>query len=868
MSNHKNTLAEPRFFRLHLNPVTAAILVAFSTGYSAADEIVMAVPPLQTSLMAVEFNPDFLSGHGAKIDVSRFNNGNVALPGQYRAAVYVNQIWVGMTEVSLKEIEAGSKNVQPVFDRQLLERMGVDMTRLSEDARLKLDLAAVGRVAVLPDLIPDARAIFDNGEQRLDVSIPQAFMSRNARGWVDPEFWDDGVPAATLQYNANVYRNQGSNSDANTQGYLGLNAGLNAGPWRLRYSGNVTKSTNTSTHVQSVQTYVQRAIIPLKSQLTIGDSFTDGSVFDSFGLRGVTLGTDDRMYPQSEQGYAPVVHGIANSNAKVQIKQNGNIIYETTVAPGPFEISDLYATGYGGDLQVVVTEADGSQHISAVPYAAPVNAMRAGRTRYSVSAGQYRDASISASPFVFQGNAQHGFNNLLTGYGGVIVGEDYMSAAVGAGLNTAVGAFGLDVTESATSLQSQSKYGQSIRGSYSRLIAPTNTNLTLAAYRYSTHGYLNYADAMHMRDLEQRKANGDVGSMSGIQKGRLQLTLNQSLNQWGSLYVSGYTQNYWNRNGNDTQFQGGYNTSIGAIGLGFSAARTFDTDNGRWNNRYMATLSMPLGIGSRVPSSSTSVSHDTRDNSNQVQESINGTLGQDSQFGYGINASRTTANGNATSNLGANASYQTPYARLSASASRGNGYTQTSAGLSGSVVATQDAVALSGSSGNTFAMIEAKDAVGARVPSQPGARIDPFGHALVVGMSPYSMNNVEIDTKGLPMGVQLKTTEQRFAPTDGAVVKVKFETENKGQAVMLRVTRANGEALPFGADVFDVAGKSVGSVTQGGRVLVYGQPASQNNVLQVKWGEQQGQSCSLSYSMPKDGNGKPAPFYFVDGHCQ
>ena len=132
-----------------------------------------------------------------------------------------------------------------------------------------------------------------------------------------------------------------------------------------------------------------------------------------------TLGSDDRMYPESQRGYAPVVRGIANSNARVQVRQNGNIIYETTVAPGAFEIDDLYPTGYGGNLDVVVTEADGTQHISTVPYAAAVNALRPGVTRYSASIGQYRDPTVDIHPFVAQFTVQRGINNLFTLYGGV-----------------------------------------------------------------------------------------------------------------------------------------------------------------------------------------------------------------------------------------------------------------------------------------------------------------------------------------------------------------------------------------------------------------------------------------------------------------
>src|SRR5690606_36488763 len=149
----------------------------------------------------------------------------------------------------------------------------------------------------------------------------------------------------------------------------------------FRHRGNVTYDKSAGTHYQSIQTFVQRSLAPIKGQLTAGEFYTDGAVLECVGLAGIGVSSDDRMYPESQRGYAPIVRGIANSNARVSIRQNGNVIYETTVAPGAFEIDDLYSTGYGGDLEVVVTEADGSEHISRVPFSAPVNALRAGTTR-------------------------------------------------------------------------------------------------------------------------------------------------------------------------------------------------------------------------------------------------------------------------------------------------------------------------------------------------------------------------------------------------------------------------------------------------------------------------------------------------------
>lgn len=62
-------------------------------------------------------------------------------------------------------------------------------------------------------------------------------------------------------------------------------------------------------------------------------------------MTGIKLETDTSMLPDSEQGFAPVVRGIANSDAQVVIKQNGYVIYQTWVSAGPFEIKDLSRNG-------------------------------------------------------------------------------------------------------------------------------------------------------------------------------------------------------------------------------------------------------------------------------------------------------------------------------------------------------------------------------------------------------------------------------------------------------------------------------------------------------------------------------------------
>ncbi|KVH45674.1 fimbria/pilus outer membrane usher protein [Burkholderia diffusa] len=821
-----------------LNAITTALVGMLVCGTAAANNA--AIGP-STSAAEINFNDQLLYPiGGGRVDISRFNKGNVILPGTYRADLYVNQAWVGRVEVVMRSVSDDARNVQACFDQALLERVGVDLTKLTADASSRL---AATRCAPLQELVPAAIAQFDMGEQRLDVSVPQAAQTRSARGYVDPRYWDDGVTAARLQYNANVY-SYSSGGVSTTSGYLGLAAGMNVGAWRFRHLGNISFDSRNGNHYQSIQTYVERSLAGLRSRLTVGDAFTDGSVFDSFGFRGVQLASDDRMYPDSQRGYAPTIHGIANTSARVQVRQNGNIIYETTVAPGAFVIDDLYPTGYGSDLEVVVTEADGSVHISKVPYAAAVNSLRPGITRYEFTAGQYRNTNTTRDPKLFQATVQHGLTNLLTVYGGLLAAQGYTAGSVGAALNTGFGAFGLDITQAWTRLQGlPDRSGYSVRLAYSKLIELTGTNFSVAAYRYSSSGYLGLADAVAL-------SNTETGALTSIQRHRVQLTMSQTLPQgYGSFYVTGSTQNYWNRSGSDTQFQVGYNNSFRRITYGISASRQFDLTTSRWDNRFLINVAIPLGIGSHAPYSTTSLQRDTR-SSFDLQQSVTGALGVDNSFTYGLRMDQSGGNGapNNTS-LGGNVSYLSPIATITANASTSRTYRQAGAGLSGGVVAYAGGVAFTPVMGETMAIIEAKDAVGARVANRNGLRIDPWGHTIVSSLTPFASNVIEIDPKGLPVQVELKSTEQHVAPTAGAIVRMRFETENVGRTAIFEAHTLEGKPVPFGAEVFDSNGQSVGIVAQSGRVIAH-KLSNNSGMLIIKWGDSASERCSVAYTLP------------------
>jgi outer membrane usher protein FimD/PapC len=71
---------------------------------------------------------------------------------------------------------------------------------------------------------------------------------------------------------------------------------------------------------------------------------------------------------ESGRNRVPVVRGVARSGARVTVRQAGNLLFETNVAPGAFFIDELKASVCGGNLLVTVHEHDGSKQRLSVPF--------------------------------------------------------------------------------------------------------------------------------------------------------------------------------------------------------------------------------------------------------------------------------------------------------------------------------------------------------------------------------------------------------------------------------------------------------------------------------------------------------------------
>jgi len=547
------------------------------------------------------FDAALLDGAGKDVDVSLFEQGG-QLPGTYTVDILLNGERVDARDVvfSQGKDRAGKPVLVPCLSVDQLSRYGVKVEDFS--ALSRGNDAGVDKSTGCADLsaIAQANAEFNFNAQALNLMIPQASLRPRLQGIAPEQLWDDGVPALLLNWQANTSRTElkgNGQKQSNNASYVQIQPGANLGAWRLRNATTWQKTEQDSGKWQTVYTYAERGLYGMKSRLTLGERSTPGDIFDSVPFRGVMLNSDESMVPSGLYSYAPVVRGIARTQARVEVKQNGYTLYSGLVAPGPFALADLTPTGSGGDLEVTVHETDGSNQVFTVPYQTPAIALREGYLQYSLMAGQYRPADGAVDKkMIYQATAMYGLPWNLTAYTGAQVADHYQAGSLGLGVSLGDwGAFSLDATETRGQRRDEeTEKGRTWRARYSKQVVSTNTTFTLASYQYASTGYSTLSDVL---DTWRDNPNGAYVSSNDRRRTRTALTVSQALGDYGYLTLTGSRDTYWNRPGHNNTFNAGYSIGLDGmtVSLNWSENKNTDSAGNQRNDRVASVwLSVPL----------------------------------------------------------------------------------------------------------------------------------------------------------------------------------------------------------------------------------------------------------------------------------
>lgn len=711
--------------------------------------------------------------------------------------------------------------------------------------------------------------------------VPQAGLLHSPRGFIPVSEWDAGETALFLRHNTNFYHTENTDSHLRYD-YLwsNINAGFNLGLWQVRHQGNLRYADDNQTgrhyKYNAVATSVQRPLPQLDSIIAFGDNYTNSSLFGNLSFNGVKLSTDQRMWPQGKRGYAPEVRGVATTTARVVVRQQGKVIYETTVAPGAFVINDLYNTRGQGDLTVDVVEANGQVSRFTVPYSAVPDSIRPGNWNYELAMGYVRQYYSVENKFI-EGVLQRGMSNVLTANMGSRLADNYQAFLAGGVLATSVGAFGLNTVFSSAHVENNEKQqGWRIEASYSKTFT-TGTNLVLAAYRYSTSGYRDLQDVLGVRRQEK---NGTLYYSDTLnQRNNFSATVSQPMGDWGMLSFTGSTSDYYNNASRITQLQLGYSNSWRDISFNISAARQrstyssryfssvndrdFDNENQRkyTENTVSLGISIPFDFGSSRSQINLDMNR-SRD-SRTATVGMSGTTGEKSSTSWALYSGIEHNNDSGDSSTwGGNVEHRTSVGAFRAYASRGDSYQQYGLGMSGTLVAHRGGITAGPYTSDTFALVEAPGARGAEIRNGQGATVDRFGYAILPSLTPYRYNTISLDSQNMADDVELQGGSKRLVPYAGAISRVTFKTTH-GKATLINTTLPDSSQPPMGADVTDSNGEAVGIMGQGGQI--YARLAAQSGVLFVKWGKTAAQQCQVWYQLPTT---RDAPLYQLTLPCR
>ncbi|POP44566.1 hypothetical protein CHU32_16270 [Superficieibacter electus] len=702
-------------------------------------------------------------------------------------------------------------------------------------------------------LVPGATWSLDANRLALIVSIPQLYIDNFARDYISPTRWDEGINAMMMNYDFSGSHTLRSEYDEDDDYYLNLRNGINIGAWRLR-NYSTLNATNSDAEYNSISTYMQRNIAALRSQIMVGDTWTASDVFDSTQVRGVRLYTDNDMLPASLNGFAPVVRGIAKSNATVIIRQNNYVIYQSAVPQGAFAITDLNTTNSGGDLDVTIKEEDGSEQHFTQPYASLAILKREGQTDIDISVGEMRDDE-DYKPDVLQAQILHGLPWGLTVYGGAQAAENYYSAAFGVGKDLGdIGAISVDVTHAHSQFDGgEDESGQSYRFLYSKRFDDTDTSFRLVGYRYSTEGYYT------LNEWASRQDDDNDFWLTGNRRSRIEGTWTQFFGPgFGNMYLTLSRQQYWQTNEVERLLQFGYSNNwrqvLWNISWNYTDSLTRYASDDGYSSRndddgkeqiFMLSISVPLSgwmSNSYIDYSLTQNNH----NESTMQVGLGGTALEGNNLSYNLQESWTSSPEDVYSS-NANMNYDGTYGSVNGSYAYSKDSQTLNYGARGGILVHGDGVTFSQELGEMVALVEAPGASGLAIENATGVATDWRGYTVKTQMHPYDENRVAIDGNYFSRAnVELENTVINLVPTRGAVVKAEFVT-HVGYRVLFNVMQATGKPVPFGAMATAelTSGTVTGIVGDNGELYLSGMP--EQGSFSLNWGRENATRCAINY---------------------
>ncbi|MBN3836268.1 fimbrial biogenesis usher protein [Burkholderia sp. Ac-20344] len=733
-------------------------------------------------------------------DVLRARGINPALSDYFKDAP---RFPPGVSTVKLRVNGASRGTVQARFDdagqlcldEALLKHAGLvipDAVCATGGTRVSGTSASYGYRTVFPQTV----ITLHPNDAAVDLVVPQQALSTPAPDTAD---YQTGGGAFVLNYDLLGTHNEFADG---TSAYrqATLEAGLNLGGWMLR-SRHIYSASDGHTEWAPLYTYAAHAWVARRAMVQVGQINMAGPLFSGSSLMGIQVAPESALQTSNRNNGA-VAAGIAQTQARVEIRQSGALVYSTLVPPGPFSLTNLPLLNVTSDLNVTVIETNGARHQFIVPASSFQQAQLGAPQGLSFAAGQVRNVgdAVLAKPWLMTASDGFAVSPGLNLQAGAMIASQYYALAGGWSalpLNHTT----LTGTVQFATDQHHQQRGVQINASAGARLTDASS-LSVSAARRSA-GY---------RDLLDSIQDPATTTLSLFQA---EYTASYT---WSNQMLGGMTFSYSRstlRNGEMIAHAVGSWSKIFTRGV--TASVSFQRSIGgnaayAGGNMVYTNVSIPLG--------SASVSTYTNQTRTRTAYGVRESQIVNDQVNYMASVDRDADN--RVTGVTGNLNLLPRYSQLSVGYSRsGTDSTAYSAEMSGALVVHRHGITASPYPvQDTFAIASVGDVAGVKLSTPAGpVWTDWTGRAVLPALPPYRTSRVEVATQTLPRNVDINNGLLTVSPGYAAVPILHFGVV-KTRRVLLRATLSNGATVPRGAVIDDQAGTYVTAAADNGTIFL------------------------------------------------
>ena len=649
---------------------------------------------------------------------------------------------------------------------------------------------------------------------------------------LDPDFGRQfaevrGGRAAMLNYSMFGTHNQYDDENAD-RFQSTLEMGFNAGDWIVRSAQFISDGSDQDFDIDSSYTYAQRTFTDYGVMVQGGQINVANSRFSIPSIYGVQMMPDTALLPQNGTGVE--VSGIARyPQARVDIRQGGQLIYSTLVPAGPFNLDDVPLANLNTDLNVTVTETDGSENRFTVS-ASTFRSNHVGRAPgFTMAVGRVEDMEDSRyeNPWVVSANNGWSINKRMNFLAGMVMADNHYYGFSG----------NLD-TVPMQNLYASLGFLASIDNQ-----TQTDGNKTTLDLGYSlpygigislggSYGTPDYREMQELYgdedDISQTKYDSNVG-------------INWSNAMLGRFSLSYYRNESWNSEYDSRRFITSWSQTFKYFNVSVNWESDVSRNDSSDNDQFYVNVSIPLG---RTGVTTSSWYRESEGRSSYGTRAM-GSLNAENQYTVGVTQDHDENTTSWDSSLNSNLHYT----NLALAAGGDNdSNTNYSAALSGGIVAHGDGVTFSPYRvADTYAIASLdKPVAGVEIDTSRGAVwTDKWGQAVIPALSPFRESTIEVNTQSLPGNLDVRNGSTAIKASHGAVAKWEFATLSQ-RRVLLSINRADGTPLPEGVSIVNGAGEYVTTAPEDGVIFLNDISASQQLYAKLDDGR-----CKLTYTLPE-----------------